>query len=412
MGFLALAHFSETGTRGCFALFYASVALAFLTKGPVIGVICLGAIMMFAVTNIETDGTLSSKWGFSNFTTFLKSYHTGLGLVIFLLIAGPWYITIFVKHGYIFIDSFFRGENIHRFVEPVRGHHGFVTYYLRTLFHGMYPWSGFLPAVALFTFHGINGVEKERKKRAYFICWGLSIFLIFTIAGTKQQHYILPFTPVVAVLVAMVWEQYFRQDRPFWLPFAFLMAIAFMFLPIRDFLIEGNAYIFDNFTNRRNIDTGNVDIFIRYLFTLWALVIGLAVFIRRSRVIAVLAVLIAFGNGIYFCHYVFPAHTKTRNVKKYIEYYVRERKPETRFIFYGKMRASMNYYYRKGKYRHFEQGEKNSLLAYAKSNRHMMIITERKFAKKLLRRLRKETVLRWRLISMEHPRYWLISGSP
>lgn len=411
MGFLALARFGREHNKRYFMLFYASVAFAFLAKGPVACVLILGAVLIFWMISIDPQRLFSLKTVFSDIKTVFKSYHMALGLIIFLAIGSPWYIAMLIKHGSNFIDTFIMYENISRFKEPIRGHHGIANYYIRTLFHGMYPWSSLLPVGILFYFHGPMD-DREKKQRWYYLSWFLSMFLLFTTAGTKQQHYILPMTPVVAILIAMVWEKYFQKNTPFWIPLVFLISIAFVFQPIRDFLIEGNRYIFDNFTNRNTIDHIYVRTFLKLMFAAWATVMVLSIFFRRSRLMVTLAILIAYGNGIFFCHYVMPEHTKTRTVRHFLEYYLKRKDPDTQLIFYGKIRPSINYYYGKDKYHHFEKREEKKLAAFVGDEKKVYIIAEKKYARRLLRQLRQRTPFKWQTISREHPRYQLISNTP
>ena len=411
MGFFAIARFGRDHNKLYFILFYVSVSLAFLTKGPVACVIVFCAILLFWMISFDLKRLFSLKTIVSDLRNLFNDYHIVLGFLIFLVISSPWYVTMLIKHGHSFIDTFVKYENIARFKEPIRGHHGLFTYYIQTIFHGMYPWGCMLPAGIIFLFHGRMGSEEE-KQRWYYLSWFISIFVIFSIAGTKQQHYFLPITPVAAILIALVWEQYFKEKVPFWIPIAFLISIAFFLLPIRDFLFEGNKYIFDNFTNKRTIDNIDVDNFLKSIFIAWSIIMVLSLFLRRSRMIAALAILVAYVNGAYFCHYVIPKHTKHRTVKHYVEYYQKNKASDSPLVFYGKMRPSMNYYGGKERYSYFPRGQEKKLAAFVKGENEVFIIAEHKRIRRLMRRLREQTKFDWYTVSREHSRYDLISNKP
>ncbi len=409
MGFFALAQFGNEQRKRYLGLSYGSAALAFLTKGPVACVIALVAVILFGFANLGFRRRLSLRTALSEFRVGLKSYHVGMGIVIFLAIAGPWYTYMLMKHGYIFIDAFFRGENIHRFVEPVRGHDGIVTYYIQTIFHGMYPWSSLLPAGILFLFHGPKN-DGDISKRWYYVSWFLSIFLVFTLAGTKQQHYLLPITPVTAILVALVWNSYFQAETPFWIPLVFLLSIAFTLLPIRDFFLDSNRYIFDNFTDKRAIDTAAIAPLLTSVFTGWSIAMVAAVFFRRSRFVAALAILVAYANGIYFLHYAIPEHTRHRTVKHYVETYRADRESDFPLVFYGKVRPSLNYYGGKAIYVHYPRGRERKLARDVKNRKNIYIIAEHRYKRRLLRILDRSSPADWRMISGETSRYDLLTN--
>lgn len=411
MGFFALGRFGNERKKLYFVLFYTSVALAFLTKGPVVLVITLGAIILFWLINIHSKRIITYKTVIKDFNEMLKSYHVGIGIIIFMAIAVPWFITMLIKQGYAFIDHFIAFENIARFQEPIRGHHGTVSYYVKSLFQGMYPWSCMLPISVFFIFYMHKEVDEEVKQKWYYLSWFMSIFLIFTFAGTKQQHYILPITPVVAVLVALVWEEYFKKNVPFWIGPVFLLSIAFFLLPIGDFLKEGNKHIFDNFTVTRKINNVNINIFLKSIFAAWAVVMILSCFKRRSFLIATLAILIAYSNGIYFCQFVMPEHAKVRTVKHFVEYYLEKKQVNSELVFYGRLRYSVSYYYDKNMYHHFERGEEAELEKFIKGKKNVYIVAESKYLKSLLGNLKKYSKSQWHFEFIFHPRYVLITNT-
>lgn len=411
MGYFALGRFGEKHKKLYFALFYASVALAFLTKGPVTCVITMGAIILFWLININPKRIITFRTVLKDFNAMFKSYHVGLGIMIFIAIAGPWYIAMLVKHGYAFVDHFISYENIARFQEPIRGHHGTVSNYVKVLFHGMYPWSCMLPVSAFFFFYRHKEVDKEVKQKWYYLSWFMSIFIIFTFTGTKQEHYILPITPVVAVMVALVWEEYFKKETPYWIAPVFLFSIAFFLLPIGDFLKEGNKHIFDTFTIKRTINNVNVNFFLKSIFVAWAIVMILSCFKRRSILIAALAILIAYINGIYFCHFVMPAHEKVRTVKHHVERYLREKQADSELIFYGSMRHTLSYYYDKDIYHHFKRGEEEALAKFIEGEKNIYIIARKKYVRSLINRLQKDTRSYWHFVYTLHPRYTLMTNT-
>jgi 4-amino-4-deoxy-L-arabinose transferase-like glycosyltransferase len=408
LGFFSLARFGEKHKSGrYYHLFYAALGLATLTKGPVAGAIVVGTVLLFLSIDIDTSLLTRPKKLLSKCFSLMKEYRLGVGIIIFLAIAGPWYAAILYKLGHFYIDDFLMYENIQRFAEPVRGHHGIVIFYVQTIMQGMYPWYGFLPLSLLILFDRPK-VDEEVRQKWFFFSWFLAVFLIFTAAGTKLYYYILPITPPLAVIVAMVWEKYFNKEAPFWIKTAFILAIVFTLLPIRDFLLEGNGYIFNNFTHRHDISYTDTDTFYKIFIGAWALVMTLAILRKRSRAAAIMAVLIAYGNGLYLCHYVMPRHTRHRNVKPYIDYYIEHKKPSSRLAFLGRLRHSMNYYYQYDKYTYFNPRRQSSFIRYLKDNKEVYLIIEDKYMESVQEKVREQTNMRWYRISDYHPDYSLV----
>ena len=123
----------ERHRRRSFLLFYASLGFAVLAKGPV-GAVLPGLIIgLFLI--------LKKKLG------FLKEMEIGWGILIFLVVAAPWYILISLRNSdygwYFFIHN-----NLMRFLNPRAQHHQPFYYY----FLALIGW--FFPVVLLFTvFH-------------------------------------------------------------------------------------------------------------------------------------------------------------------------------------------------------------------------------------------------------------------
>jgi 4-amino-4-deoxy-L-arabinose transferase-like glycosyltransferase len=407
MGSYALAVFGHSHRRRWFLVFYASVSLAFLTKGPVAIAITLGALLTFWIGGSEAVRSRTGRGLLKELKTTIDDHQVVLGLAIFLAISSPWYLTMLVKYGPDYIDAFWGWENIERFRVPIRSHHGSVTYYFRALFHGMYPWIGLLPVSLVFLFHG-NQSGEDRRQRWYFFSWVAATFLIFSAAGTKLQHYLLPITPSIAVLVALAWRSYLSKEPPAWVRSAFLISVGFVFLPIRDFLVESSSYIFGAFTNRRSIRLIDVDVELMTLMVTWTLIMVAAFFLRRSRVVALSAVLAAFAHGVFFCHYVLPAESPRWNLNVYVNRYITTSKPGSELVSYGKRRYSLDFNYPQIVIPHFRLGEEASLVDLARAQSPLYLICEKDHLDVIAETLARETQREWTTDSRRHPRYALL----
>lgn len=410
MGFFALAQFGTEEDKKSIWFFYVSVGLAVLTKGPLGIAIVIGALATFAVIHVNPKRLFSIKTLWTDIKWLIHRYRIGVGIIILFLVAGPWYIAIFVKHGQLFIDEFIMDENIKRFQKPIRGHHGNGYFYIKTILHGMYPWSAFLPLALVFYFYGDNGPTRSVSEKWYFLAWFVAIFLIFAVTGTKQDHYILPIIPAFAIIVALFWEQYLKDNPPFWIYPAMLVSIGFVFLPIRDFIVEGDKYIFDNFTVKAPIKNDDIDTVLLGFLAIWIVALIGAFLFRYRKSVAFLVVLASFTNGIYFCHSILPDHSQRRSMANFVKYYQEHQTPDSKLVYFGKLRYSINYYLGKGEYKYFSGSKAKKLAKHVKNNKNVYIIAEKKLLAQLYRQLRKKTDFKWHRVSRNHRKFELITN--
>ena len=175
--------------------FYLFSALACLTKG-LIGIVfpfCIAAIYI-----LTAEGLSGIKKIFS-----LK------GIILFLIIAAPWYIAEYIINGEDFIQQFFIKHHFKRYTGVISGHKGPVYYFIPVLIIGLFPWIAFLPA-------GIRNVFKEKDRLSSFaFIWFASIFIFFSLSTTKLPNYLLPAIPAASILIASgmtvqnkKWRQY------------------------------------------------------------------------------------------------------------------------------------------------------------------------------------------------------------
>lgn len=194
---LIFAFESWRSGRGRLILFsYVAVALAFLTKGPV-GVV-LPAFIFFVF--LAFSGNLS----------YLKQIRLGSGLLVFSLIAFPWYIVegILYKD---FFQYFFVLHNVKRFATDALKHTEPFYYYLVVLFGGFFPWSLFLPRTLWGAF------RNYWKDPFYFflLLWAGLELAFFSFSKAKIPTYILSVFLPLSLLVGRCWETLFeREGKP------------------------------------------------------------------------------------------------------------------------------------------------------------------------------------------------------
>jgi 4-amino-4-deoxy-L-arabinose transferase-like glycosyltransferase len=160
---------------------YMLMGLATLAKGP-IGFLLPGLVGAGYVL-------ATREWG------LLRRLISPPGLLLFLLVAGTWYVRVHQAQGQLFVDVFLLDHNVQRFTSTIHHHPGPWHYYVGIVLLGLFPWSGLLvPAFA-----GL----RARGSRAdlYLLLWFLLPFAFFTAAASKLPGYILPCLPPLAILM-------------------------------------------------------------------------------------------------------------------------------------------------------------------------------------------------------------------
>ncbi len=218
--FYYLGYTSDTRRKTYFLLFYASMGFAVLAKGPV-GVLLPGLIIGVLLL-------LKSR------LSFLKEMEMGWGVLVFLIVAAPWYVLISLNNsdyaGYFFIEN-----NILRFLSPKALHTRPFWFYLPVLLGGFSPWSFFLPLAFLHAFRG--GWKTMSEGTLFLILWFSVIFLFFSAASSKGSAYLLPLFPAGSLLVGNLWRELIKVPTP-WLRKGFI----YSFLPLVLTFVGGLVY--------------------------------------------------------------------------------------------------------------------------------------------------------------------------
>jgi 4-amino-4-deoxy-L-arabinose transferase-like glycosyltransferase len=169
-------------------LFFAVLAFAVLAKGPVALILLGGTIILFLITERKVS--------------FLKKMTSVKGMLLFFLIAAPWFIAICLRESEFF-HFFFIDQHILRFLTTKHGRSGPIYYFIPVLFGGLFPWSIFLPrAVVRFW--------RVKELRLFFI-WSAVVFSFFSVSGSKLPPYILPVFPALSIILGYLFEAEWRQ---------------------------------------------------------------------------------------------------------------------------------------------------------------------------------------------------------
>jgi 4-amino-4-deoxy-L-arabinose transferase-like glycosyltransferase len=171
------------------APFYLFLGCGFLTKGPVAWVLPGASLALWLVLT-------------RRFTSSLRRLRPLMGLVLLAATVLPWYALIYRSLGRDYIASFFLKDNLGRFATqsfgPMRG----PFYYVPTFFADCFPWSILAVAAAFYLWSERTHLRQAGAFQYGFpLVWCAFVFLFFTLSKNKQEHYIAPMYPLLAVLL-------------------------------------------------------------------------------------------------------------------------------------------------------------------------------------------------------------------
>ena len=195
----------EEKWRRAFWLFYTGLAITILIKGPMGAVApLLGSIPYLIVTH---------RW-----KQFWRTGFPIAGLLLFAVIALPWYGAMFWIHGPASVET----DTVGRFFNIIDGHGGTILLYLPMLFFGFFPWSGLLPA-SLFGIwkawrEARHSTPKDNDRKAgpqelelFAALWLLAILVFSLLSATRLPYDIGPLYPAAAILAASYWSRCVRE---------------------------------------------------------------------------------------------------------------------------------------------------------------------------------------------------------
>ncbi len=222
--------------------FYAGMAFATLTKGPVGFAVPLMTALLYLLA--------TRQW-----LVFWRRGAPIAGTLLFLILAGPWYVAMLVIHG----DAYSSQAKVHtvgRFLAPMEGHGGGWWFYFPVLLLGFYPWSALLPAAfsrayatwreSRATLYERNGSPGTREAEGsghelewFAGLWVIGTFIFFSLSSTRLPHYIGPLFPACALLAASYWAHGLKEPSTkglrgsihFMMGIGYLVAIGFASAP-------------------------------------------------------------------------------------------------------------------------------------------------------------------------------------
>jgi 4-amino-4-deoxy-L-arabinose transferase-like glycosyltransferase len=150
------------------------------------------------------------------------------GLLIVATVAMPWFIAMYVRHGYLFIERLLLEHMMRRaFGELHQTNEGddvSFRYYVWQLGYATFPWVGLVPAALV---SWLSRVERRARWEACAYLGALFLigFALFALMGTKFHHYCLPIVPAAAMLVGVMLDDMVEERASTWAAVAMGAAI-------------------------------------------------------------------------------------------------------------------------------------------------------------------------------------------
>ncbi len=266
--------------RKNYLLFYLSMALGFMTKGPVVFVITLLPISIFLIW--EKEGRI------------FKEMRWGRGIFLFALVAFPWFIYEILQNPGLMQDWLFQ-QTLNRIVRPTQQP---FYFFIPVLLGFLFPWIFFL-AAALKRYLSFRkaSFDKDPAKILLLFLWFAVPFIFFSCIGKKLVPYILPLLAPLAIIIGRFWDEAMDNPKIFLSKifsvsyYIFLLCLGIMLLGMIVFLALG-------FDSKLGIEAGRLNIIALSIILAGAIAISLRFF--KSKKVARLFWTLAITSALFF----------------------------------------------------------------------------------------------------------------
>jgi 4-amino-4-deoxy-L-arabinose transferase-like glycosyltransferase len=185
-------------------IFYLSLALGFLTKGPIAWTPLLAVAGLIIYTR---------DW------QMLRRCKFAVGVVLMLAVVALWGIPALIQTRGEFFRVGIGRHVVGRSFMTLEGHGAssvgmyalLLPFYFVTVFISFFPWSIKLPWLIRKLWRrkrtGVSHAASGPPIDTYLLSGIAIVFVIFTLVSTKLPHYTLPAFPLLALLLARHWYQ-------------------------------------------------------------------------------------------------------------------------------------------------------------------------------------------------------------
>jgi 4-amino-4-deoxy-L-arabinose transferase-like glycosyltransferase len=183
-----------------------AAALGTLAKGPVAVALPVTVVLPLWIWQRRRTGRL---W-----PDGIGPRQIALALVLFVVVATPWYLAVMRAQGIEYAWRFFVGENVERFATAKNNTwRGYI--YVPVIIGGLLPWSTFallwIRPIAEF----FSGRRSVNWPAARLLCWAGGPVAFFMVSIGSQPRYILPsLVPLSILLARTIMNHATAAERP------------------------------------------------------------------------------------------------------------------------------------------------------------------------------------------------------
>ncbi len=199
-------------------------ALGTLAKGPV-------ALLLPGLI-----GLLYMVWTGGSFLNKLRSLKPIRAILLYGLIAVPWFLAVHYQTDGAWTQGFFMDHNLGRFTNEMEGHGGFFLLPVLIALLGLLPFSWFVVKV----FRSKPWLERNSLVCFAFIA-SVVILLFFSLSNTQLPNYILPAYPMLAIVLGSVIAYSFRPFMIFNVVMLIALVAGILFAGRIDPIFEFNS---------------------------------------------------------------------------------------------------------------------------------------------------------------------------
>lgn len=167
---------------------YAAIALAVLTKGPLaIALAGVAFCITLAIAPRLRPRLLALRWI--------------TGVVLVTAVTSPWFIYMYSRFGWAFIEGYFLRENVWLYAANLYATTRSYGFFFRVAAVGFLP---FTPVILGRVWDIARGDQVSDEERLFW-AWSVGTTLFFTLSRFKLDHYIYPVLPALSIIAANAW---------------------------------------------------------------------------------------------------------------------------------------------------------------------------------------------------------------
>jgi 4-amino-4-deoxy-L-arabinose transferase-like glycosyltransferase len=339
---LAWYAWNESANKFYLAIFYAFIALGTLAKGPIAPFLAAIVVIAFAATQKSLKIVIKTLWI--------------PGILIFLLVALPWYIAVQLRNPEFF-RVFILEHNFSRFGTNRYHHPQPIWFYVPVVIVALLPWAVFAIAAVGDTvrawWNEKGKAHPDDSLNVFLAIWFILPILFFSLSKSKLPGYILPALPAGTLLLA----EYVRSRSESKAKFSSILIILHSVMAA---LLPALALLLQFIIVEHRLTLHRVTVLALVLGIVLSLAIGLTLRqrpgLRLLRFVTLVPVILAIATVLRFDAHFLDEHFSTRPLNNSISHIDNGSLPTAVFNVSREIEYGLHFY-RNQRIARYESGE-------------------------------------------------------